>query len=33
MIQKIGFVFAVLVTGFLFSVIAAIAIGITMSYA
>jgi len=28
-----GFIFAVLVTGFIFSVIAAIAFGITMSYA
>ena len=33
MLRKIGFIFAVLVTGFIFSVIVAVAFGITMSYA
>jgi hypothetical protein len=33
MLRKMGFVFVVLVTAFILSVIAAIAFGITMSYA
>jgi hypothetical protein len=33
MLRKIGFIFAVFVTGFIFSVIVALAFGITMSYA
>lgn len=33
MLRKIGFIFAVFITGFIFSVIVALAFGITMSYA
>jgi hypothetical protein len=33
MIQKIGFIFVVVAVGFMLSVLAAIAFGITLSYA
>jgi len=33
MLRKISFIFAVFITGFIFSVIVALAFGITMSYA